>query len=101
MTAATTCSSTSRPSSAPDLERCVKVRRSPTRSLPIAALASLRPTICAPPAKQDFAQAQGLRNFAGNETERPRSLRGLFVLIEGKFFACHDVGQGGGGVVGL
>src|SRR3954447_25818933 len=86
MTVATTCSCTSAPSSAPDLERCAKARRSPTRSLPTAALASLRPTICAPPAKQDFAQASRFAKFAGTKTERPRAECGLFILIDGKFF---------------
>src|ERR1700754_2832447 len=48
MTAATTCSYTSAPSNALDLEHCVKARRSPTRSWRTADRASRRPTICAP-----------------------------------------------------
>src|SRR5712691_4164202 len=49
MTAAMTCSCTSALSNVPALGRCVKARRSPTKSWQIAALANLRPTICAPP----------------------------------------------------
>ena len=39
----------SAPWSAPGSERCVKARRSPTRSWRIAALANRRPIIYAPP----------------------------------------------------
>src|ERR1700741_3791770 len=49
MTAARMCSCTSRLSSALALVRCVKARRSPTRSWPIAVPASRRPTTSAPP----------------------------------------------------
>src|SRR5258708_979439 len=52
MTAAMTCSCTSALSSVPALGRCVKARRSPTKSWQIVALANLRPTICAPPDKR-------------------------------------------------
>src|SRR5258707_2758249 len=52
MTAAMTCSCTSALSSVPALERCVKARRSPTKSWQIVALANLRPTICAPQDKR-------------------------------------------------
>src|ERR1700761_2348044 len=45
--AVTTCSCTSALSSVPALAPCVKARRSATKSLPIAAPASLPPTICA------------------------------------------------------
>src|SRR5882757_8896987 len=52
MTAATMCSYISVLWSGPDLERCVKARRSPTRSWRTAARASRRPTICAPRTKR-------------------------------------------------
>src|SRR5258707_8252176 len=80
MTVATTCSSTSAPSSAPDLGRCVKARRSPTRSSPIAALASLRPTICAPPAKQDFASSFALRGILPEIKLKAAQVARPFVL---------------------
>src|SRR5262245_17370976 len=66
MTAARTCSCTSAPWSGPGLERCAKVRRSPTRSWPTAVQASRRPTICA-------FLADPLFGFAPEDPARRRS----------------------------
>src|SRR4051812_10030302 len=77
MTAATMCSCTSARSNAPALARCVKARRSPTRSWRTAALASLRPTISAPRASE--APRRTLAEF--NRTGRKA------VLVARPFFA--------------
>src|SRR5690242_1279593 len=82
MTAAMTCSCTSALSSVPASELCVKARRSPTKSWQIAALANLRPTICAPPDKRFFGtRATASRRLRLNESKRPRPWRGLFFAF--------------------
>src|ERR1700722_11376204 len=56
MTVATTYSCISAPSNALALERCVKAKRSATKSSPIAVPANPPPTICAPRAKLGVTQ---------------------------------------------
>src|SRR4051812_17738417 len=80
MTAAMTCSCTSALSNVPGSGRCVKARRSPTKSSPIAALANLRPTISALPDKRFFkAPTAALKNCPGY-SERPHHNGAAFFL---------------------
>src|SRR5262245_30194841 len=89
MMAATTCSCTSAPWNGRDLERCVKVRRSPTRSWRIVALASRRPTTCAPPT-DDF---RGFASRNQSKDQEAADYRGLFYFVATKcvpVFCCNQ-----------
>jgi hypothetical protein len=82
-----TCSCTSALSNVPASERCVKARRSPTKSWQIAALANLRPTIYAPPDKR-FPPAS-----AGKSRSKYRKaalVRGLFYSVDASDLAIDD-----------
>src|SRR5438128_3638380 len=82
MTAATTCSCTSVPLNAPALERCVKARRSPTKSWQIVALANPRPTIYAPPDKRFPRGHEAFGNCSEIEKAAPDGAVFLLVLNE-------------------
>src|SRR5690606_15463211 len=72
--AATTCSFTSARLSGPDSERCVKDRRSATKSSLIAGLENLQPTISA---RLDRQRLRPVGNEKITSEERPRPQRGL------------------------
>src|ERR1700733_15627922 len=96
MMVATTCSCTSAPLSAPDLGRCVKARRSATKSLQIAALASLRPTICALPAERiSFGSAceePGLSKFHPYQLKKAVLSARPFDLSDAALASQNDAG---------
>src|SRR5688500_1497082 len=75
--AATTCSFTSAQLSVPDSERCVKDRRSATKSSLIAVLENLQPTISARLVRQRPAPVD---NQKITSEKRPRPQRGLFLV---------------------
>src|SRR5213075_240531 len=90
MTAATTCSCTSALSNVPALARCVKARRSPTKSWQIAVLASLRPTICAPLA--DEAPRRASRGIQPNGTKGRADRAAFFVVLYLSSWVCRKAG---------
>src|SRR4051794_11849767 len=96
MTAAMTCSCTSALSNVPVLVRCVKARRSATKSSPIVALANLRPTICAPLDERFFRTPGAPLKIASKQEKGRTVVRPFFACVTEALLlrgVLYDVGQ--------